>query len=88
MRKCEFSKPPESLRRSSVHLDNVALVPASLLLKAECLDIANSLSPGETLIVLPYKTNLKQVARSVATQLLNKGRRVHLMESNLRTSRA
>lgn len=53
MRTYHLNWPPRSLRRSTVHLDNVALIPASLLpFKAEWQAIANDLADGEILIVL------------------------------------
>jgi hypothetical protein len=46
--------PPSALRRQSVILDNIALVPASLLpYKATYQAMANTLPRGDVLIVLP-----------------------------------
>ncbi len=84
MRKYRLSTPPHSLRRSTVHLDNVVLVPASLLpRKAEWQAIANGLPNGEMLIVLPYQAKQRHVARSVAAQLRQKGQRVRVMNEEL-----
>jgi hypothetical protein len=47
-----FGAPPPALRKA--HLDNLAIVPASLLPgKAEWQALANALPAGSTLIVLP-----------------------------------
>jgi hypothetical protein len=54
MRPYRLSRPPRSLRRPTVHLDNVAVVPASLLpFRAHWQNVANELPDGEILIVLP-----------------------------------
>lgn len=80
MRNYRLSRPPQVLRRSTVHLDNVALIPGSLLpLKAEWQAIANNLSTGETLIVLPSQMKQQHVARFVASHLRGKGRHVKMM---------
>jgi len=64
MKKPRLSKPPRSLRRSAVPLDNVALVPASLLpFKSVWQAIANHLPHGDMLIVLPYQAKQQNVAR-------------------------
>lgn len=50
-----FTPPPRALRRAK--LDNLALLPASLLpFKAEYQAIANQQAPGTTLVVLPAGT--------------------------------
>lgn len=82
MRNYRLSRPPHLLQRSTVHLDNVALVPASMLpLKGKWRAIANSLSYGETLIVLPYQAKQRHVARSVASRLRERGKHVTVMDS-------
>ncbi len=49
-----FTRPPRQLSRRNVRLDNVALVPASLLpYKEQWQKIANNLPRGGVLIVLP-----------------------------------
>lgn len=49
-----FARPPRALRRPGVHLDNLAIVPASLLpLKGQWQGIANGLPEGGVLIILP-----------------------------------
>jgi hypothetical protein len=85
MRDFRLSRPPRLLRRSTVHLDNVVLIPASLLpLKTEWQAIANALPPGETLIVLPSHAKPQRVARSVAETLREKGQHVRLLDKDLR----
>ena len=65
-----FNPPPLPIR--SARLDNLAIVPASLLPeKAEWQALANALPAGSTLIVLPDKpgaarTALERVSRSLA----------------------
>lgn len=80
MKDYRLSRPPRALRRSAVHLDNLALVPASLLpFKAQWQAIANDLPEGQILIVLPWQTKQQQIARSVAAQLKAKGKQVRVM---------
>jgi hypothetical protein len=51
-----FSSPPTTLTRPSVTLDNIALVPASLLpFKDEYQALANRLPRGTVLLVLPRR---------------------------------
>ena len=75
-----FSQPPQALREA--HLDNLAIVPASLLPdKAEWQALANTLPAGSTLIVLPSKPSaaraaLEQVSRSLSAH----GSRVTIIE--------
>jgi len=65
-----FGAPPPALR--TAHLDNPAIVPASLLPeKAAWQALANALPAGSTLIVLPDKPGaaraaLERVSRSLA----------------------
>lgn len=85
MRNYRLSRPPHSLRRSAVQLDNVALVPASLLpLKAEWQAIANSLPRGEILIVLPSQAKQQRIIRSVVADLGHKGQQVRVISQDLR----
>jgi hypothetical protein len=71
-----FSRPPRALRKAQ--LDNLVLVPASLLpFKAEYQEIANELPGGTTLIVLPEDDEAqRQRLESVAATLQAKGRPV------------
>ena len=74
-----FSSPPRRLRKAT--LDNLALVPASLLpYKAVWQQLANDQPPGTTLVVLP-KTPGKpgQTLAVVATQLQARGHPVKVV---------
>ena len=54
MRHPSYRRGPRALRRPQVKLDNLTLVPASLLpRKADYEAIANDLPRGEVLLVLP-----------------------------------
>src|SRR5947209_4304738 len=56
-----FSAPPPALHKA--HLDNLAIVPASLLPdKSEWQALANALPAGSTLIVLPIKPGAARAA--------------------------
>jgi hypothetical protein len=60
-----------------VTLDNVALVPGNLLpFKNEYQQIANGLSRGSILIVLPEEVKQRRVFEKTAAQLINKGKRI------------
>ena len=70
-----FTRPPRSLRRRTVKLDNIVLVPASLLpFKKQWQALANNLPDGSVLLCSrmtnPRQRNL--VAR-IATQLKSRG---------------
>jgi hypothetical protein len=83
-----FSAPPPALHKA--HLDNLAIVPASLLPdKAEWQALANALPAGSTLIVLPDKPGaaraaLERVSRSLAAH----GSPVTTIEQHERRPRA
>jgi hypothetical protein len=72
------SQPPKALQQSGVRLDNIALVPASLLpKKAAYQAFANRLPPGELLVVLPPgETKQQQTLKAVAQLWRDKGRHV------------
>ena len=74
-----FSRPPRALRRAK--LDNVALVPASLLpYKKQYQAIANRLPRGTTLIILPAEASRqRRTLEAVATGLRLKGQMVSTM---------
>jgi hypothetical protein len=78
MKQWQLSHPPHALRRSGVTLDNIALVPASLLpQKAAYQALANRLPPGELLVVLPpAQTKQQQAFRAVAESWRQQGRHV------------
>ncbi len=76
MKRYHLIKSPRAVRKA--RLDNLALVPASLLpFKEQWQDVANS-KPGEhVLIVLPKVENRPQnVLKRVAAQLREKGHQV------------
>ena len=67
-------RPPAALRRPGVTLDNIAIVPASLLpLKTKYQAIADELPRGSVLLVLPrresrYRKLLVQLAGRFAAR--------------------
>ena len=70
-----FTRPPKALRRAQVKLDNVALVPGSLLpFKNQYQEIANSLPKGGILIVFPHELKQRRAFEKTAVQLKQKGR--------------
>ncbi|MCL5962552.1 MAG: hypothetical protein M1358_25105 [Chloroflexi bacterium] len=71
-----FSRPPNALRRAK--LDNLAIVPASLLpLKEKWQQIANSLPEDGVLIILPLATTpQRKTLENVVTLLESKGHKV------------
>ena len=77
-----FTSPPRGLRKA--RLDNLALLPASLLpFKAEYQAIANQQAPGTTLVVLPTHDSLpRRTLEIVATQLQEKGQLVRTLTSD------
>ena len=77
-RQVYLTNPPRALRCRGVQLDNLALVPASLLpFKAKWQAIANSLPEGDVLIILPASGTPSRKTLEKATSLLqSKGHRV------------
>jgi hypothetical protein len=77
-----FESPPKALQRA--RLDNLAIVPASLLTeKAEWQALANTLPAGSTLIILPSKPSAARAAlEQVSRSLLAHGSRVTTVEQN------
>jgi hypothetical protein len=71
--------PPPALRKA--RLDNLVLVPASLLpLKGKFQAIANQQAPGTTLVVLPVADSLpRQTLVRAASWMQAKGQRVRLL---------
>ena len=56
MRPDRFTRAPRALHRRTVKLDNLALVPASLLpYKAQWQQLANELPTGSVLVCVPMK---------------------------------
>ncbi len=82
MRNYRLSKPPKRLHRSTVHLDNIALIPASLLPnKKHWQRIANELPFGSVLVCLPSKEKQQQITQSVVSEFRKKGKRVIVLGS-------
>jgi hypothetical protein len=80
----QLGSPPPALRKA--RLDNLALLPASLLpFKAKYQAIANQQPEGTTLVVLPAGDSLpRRTLEQVAARLRAKGQPVRiLMKSQL-----
>lgn len=79
-RRYHFTGPPKQLRRPGVKLDNLALVPASLLpFKAQYQAIANDLPTGEMLIIRPVTEKSRRVLDAVSDLLKAKGCRISMV---------
>ncbi len=65
------SRPPQALRRVGLQLDNIALVPASLLpLKDQWQRMANGLPAGDVLMVVPTgNSRLRKVLHTLSPVL-------------------
>ncbi len=75
-----FTSAPRALRRRRVTLDNVALVPASLLpYKEEWQQLANELPQGSVLIITPLAGPRPATMEKVTTQLRSRGHRVRTL---------
>jgi hypothetical protein len=76
-------RPPRALRKAK--LDNVALVPASLLpYKQQYQEIANGLPAGNILIVIPENSRpSSSVLERVASSLKNRGHPVTTLSALL-----
>lgn len=84
MRNYRLSNPSQVLRQSSVHLDNLILVPASFLpFKAEWQAIANKLPPGAVLVGLPVHAKQRRIAVQVVTFLRQRGRPVKVLPNRV-----
>lgn len=84
MRNFRLTGTLQPLRQSDVHLNNFALVPASLLpFNAEWRAIANRLTGDQILIVLPSQAKQQRVAHSVASHLRGKGQNVRVIGQEL-----
>ena len=77
-----FTPPPQVLRKAK--LDNLAIVPASLLpYKEEYQAIANRQAPGTVLVVLPAGDSLpRRTLQRVAHRLKEKGQQVTMIASS------
>jgi hypothetical protein len=78
------NSPPPALRKA--RLDNLALLPASLLpFKAEYQAIANQQAPGTILVVLPANDSLpRRTLERLVMDMQAKGRRVRVQQSHSR----
>ena len=76
-----WRRGPKALRRPQVQLDNLTLVPASLLpRKAEYQTLANQLPQGEVLLVLPPPESRERPTMERVAQLFRaKGRHVTVL---------
>jgi hypothetical protein len=74
-----FTPPPRAIRK--VKLDNLVLVPASLLpFKAEYQAIANQEAAGTTLVVVPLSdTPYRRRIRELAERMVANGRRIKIL---------
>jgi hypothetical protein len=81
MKHPSWRRGPRALRRPQVKLDNLTLVPASLLpRKADYEAITDQLPRGEVLLVLPPADSPKrQTMQRVAQLFRAKGRRVTVL---------
>jgi hypothetical protein len=81
MRSPSYRRGPQALRRPQVKLDNLTLVPASLLpRKADYEAIADQLPRGEVLLVLPSADSPeRQTMQRVAQLFRAKGRHVTVL---------
>jgi hypothetical protein len=81
MRSPSRHRGPQALRRPQVRLDNLTLVPASLLpRKADYEAIANDLPRGEVLLVLPPAGSPERSTMQRVAQLFRaKGRHVTVL---------
>jgi hypothetical protein len=73
-----FSRPPRALRRPCLKLDNIALVPASLLpFKHERQAVANGLPHGSVLLCSRSgNRRQQQILQAVSRHMQANGRRV------------
>jgi hypothetical protein len=74
-----FTPPPRAIRKAK--LDNLALVPGSLLpFKKEWQRLANALPAGTTLIVLPSGDgSARRTLEKVSASMQAKGRQVQIL---------
>ena len=70
MQRFPFSRPPRALRRPGVRLDNVALVPASLLpFKREWQAVAYGLPKGSVLLCATTNCRQRHILKQVSTHM-------------------
>ncbi len=84
MQRYRFIREPRALRTKKVKLDNVALVPASLLpFKDQWQSLANEMPDGSILVCVPLTENKpRQPFLAVARTLREKGFNVRAVSSN------
>lgn len=78
-----FTNPPEQLNKAK--LDNIALVPASLLpFKKQYQEVANNLPQGSILICIPNtKSNSTGVFEKMAAFLQNHNQQVKIVSAGM-----
>jgi hypothetical protein len=80
MQQYRIKRPPRALRRPGVALDNVALVPASLLpFKKAWQAVANGMPHGSVLLCSTTSAKQKKILKQVSTHLQRKGHRVQTL---------
>lgn len=74
MKPDRLTQAPRALRRPGVKLENVALVPGTLLPDIKRWQrLANELPAGSVLVCLPVQETQQRIARRVVAQLRSKG---------------
>jgi hypothetical protein len=80
MNQYRIKRPPRTLRRPGVRLDNIALVPASLLpYKKVWQAVANGLPHGSVLLCSTTNPRQQQILAQVSAHLQRKGHRVQTL---------
>jgi hypothetical protein len=75
-----FGQPPRALKKA--RLDNISLVPASLLpYKDVVRRLANNLPRGAILVCLGTEAKTRKHLQSVAAQLIKSGHRVKTLDT-------
>jgi len=80
----QFTEAPDELK--NVHLDNIAIVPASML--NEYISVKNRFPSGSVLILTPplshmiHTRNLQKVLTNVALYFQSRGRAVTTMQAS------
>ncbi len=88
MRRYRFTRAPRGLRRRRVRLDNIALVPASLLPYREHWQrLANELPTGSILIVTPADRLRRSHLEQIRAHLLDQGHQVGAVPAERCTAR-
>ena len=75
-----FRKAPRAIRRQGVALDNVAVVPASLLpFKKEWQRVANGMPKGSVLLCSTNSRRQQRILAQVSAHMKHKGHRVQTL---------